>query len=123
MNQRDFDILRMLRPRLIKTGIPRLIKTEKVLGCRDRDSSRLGSLMDVETETSRDWAKDVDTETPSRLSLISDMSNTSYIVSLHPNVDYWGSTKILAEKFTFNYFFANNCPNNKKTIIFHDNNR
>ena len=27
--------------------------------------------MDVETETSRDWAKDVDTETPSRLSLIS----------------------------------------------------
>ena len=29
--------------------------------------------MDVETETSRDWAKDVDTETPSRLSLISGM--------------------------------------------------
>ena len=29
--------------------------------------------MDVETETSRDWAKDVDTETPSRLMLISDM--------------------------------------------------
>ena len=27
--------------------------------------------MDVETETSRDWAKDVDTETSSRLSLIS----------------------------------------------------
>ena len=27
--------------------------------------------MDVETETSRDWTKDVDTETPSRLSLIS----------------------------------------------------
>ena len=50
---------------------PRLIETEKFLGCRDRDSSRLGNLMDVETETSRDWAKDVDTETPSRLSLIS----------------------------------------------------
>ena len=30
--------------------------------------------MDVETETTRDWAKDVDTETPSRLSLISDFS-------------------------------------------------
>ena len=27
--------------------------------------------MDVETKTSRDWAKVVDTETPSRLSLIS----------------------------------------------------
>ena len=27
--------------------------------------------MDVETETSREWTKDVDTETPSRLSLIS----------------------------------------------------
>ena len=51
----------------------RLIETEKFLGCRDRYSSRLGYLMDVETETSRDWAKDVDTETPSRLSLISDV--------------------------------------------------
>ena len=50
---------------------PRLIETEKFLGCRDRDSLRPGNLMDVETETSRDWAKDVDTETPSRLSLIS----------------------------------------------------
>ena len=28
--------------------------------------------MDVKTETNQDWAKDVDTETPSRLSLISD---------------------------------------------------
>ena len=27
--------------------------------------------MDVETETCQDWAKDIDTETPSRLSLIS----------------------------------------------------
>ena len=26
--------------------------------------------MDVETDTSKDWAKDVDNETPSRLSLI-----------------------------------------------------
>ena len=53
----------------------RLIETEKFLGCRDRDSSRLGKSMDVETETSRDWAKDVDTETPSRLSLISALLN------------------------------------------------
>ena len=42
---------------------PRLIETEKFLGCQDRDSSKLGNLMDVGTETSRDWAKDVDTET------------------------------------------------------------
>ena len=85
MNQRDFDILRMSRPRLIKTG--------KFLGCRDRDLSRLRNFLDVktethrdwkiswmsrlrnflgvETETSRDWAKGVDTETPSRLLLIS----------------------------------------------------
>ena len=48
---------------------PRLIETEKFLGCRD--SLRLGNLMDVETETTRDWAKDVNTETPWRLSLIS----------------------------------------------------
>ena len=61
--RRDWDISWMSRPRLIET--------EKFLGCRDRDSSRLGKSMDVETETSRDWAKDVDTETPSRLSLIS----------------------------------------------------
>ena len=47
----------------------RLIETEKFLGWQD--SSKLENLMDVETETSRDWTKDVDTETPSRLSLIS----------------------------------------------------
>ena len=52
---------------------PRLIETWKFAKCRDRDQSRLGNLLDVETETSRDWAKDVDTETPSRLMLISDM--------------------------------------------------
>ena len=33
---------------------PRLIETEKFLGCRDRDSSRLRNLLDVETETHRD---------------------------------------------------------------------
>ena len=53
---------------------PRLIENEKFLGCWDWDSSRLGNLMDVETETTRDWTKDVDTETPSRLSLISESS-------------------------------------------------
>ena len=50
---------------------PRLIETEKFLGCQDRDHSRLGNLMAVETKTSWDWAKDVDTQTPLRLSLIS----------------------------------------------------
>ena len=39
----------------------RLIETEKFLGCRDRDSSRLGDLLEVKTETSRDWTKDADT--------------------------------------------------------------
>ena len=67
----------MSRPRLIETDKflrcrDQLIETEIFLGCQDRDSSRPGNLMDVETETTRDWAKDVDTETPSRLSLISD---------------------------------------------------
>ena len=59
---RDWEICWMSRPRLIETW--------KFAGCRDRDSSRLENLLDVETETSRDWTKDVDTETPSRLSLI-----------------------------------------------------
>ena len=75
----------MSRPRLIETekflgcrvrDSSRLenfldVKTEKILGCRDRDSSRLENLMDFETETSQDWAKDVNIETPTRLSLIS----------------------------------------------------
>ena len=56
----------------------RLIETEKFLGCRDRYSSRLGKSMDVETETSRDWAKDVDTETPLRLSSISATRTSSF---------------------------------------------
>ena len=41
---------------------------------KGKDSMKLGHLLDVETETSRDWAKDVDTETSSRLSLISDVN-------------------------------------------------
>ena len=42
--------------RLISENLsrPRLIETEKFCRCRDRDSSRLGNLLDVETETSRD---------------------------------------------------------------------
>ena len=34
--------------------------------------SRLGNFLDVKTETDQDWAKDDDSETPSRLSLIFD---------------------------------------------------
>ena len=51
---------------------PRLIETRKFCGCRDRDSSRLRNSLVVETETSRDWTKVVETETSSRVSLISD---------------------------------------------------
>ena len=50
---------------------PRLIETQKFWGCRDRDSPRLRNFGDVETETTRDWPKDVETETLSRVSLIS----------------------------------------------------
>ena len=60
---RDWEFLWLLRPRLIETG--------KFCGCRDRDSSRLGISVVVETETSRDWTKVVETETSSRVSLIS----------------------------------------------------
>ena len=62
-----FEILFMLRPRLIETI--------KFCGCRDRDSSRLGISVVVETETSRDWTKVVETETSSRVSLISATSD------------------------------------------------
>ena len=86
---RDWEFLWLLRPRLIETGKfcgcrdrdssrlgnsvvsrPRLIETGKFCGCRDRDSSRLGISVVVETETSRDWTKVVETETSSRVSLI-----------------------------------------------------
>ena len=50
---------------------PRLIETGKFHRCRDRDLSRLRNITVVETETDRDWAKDVETETLSRVSLIS----------------------------------------------------
>ena len=42
-----YEILFMLRPRLIET--------RKFCGCRDRNSSRLGNSLVVETETHRDW--------------------------------------------------------------------
>ena len=42
-----YEILCMSRPRLIETG--------NFCGCRDRDSSRLGNSLVVETETHRDW--------------------------------------------------------------------
>ena len=43
--------------RLISENLsrPRLIETEKFYRCRDRDSSRPGNFIDVETETYRDW--------------------------------------------------------------------
>ena len=43
--------------RLISENLsrPRLIETEQFCRCRDRDSSRLGNFIDVETETYRDW--------------------------------------------------------------------
>ena len=43
---RDWEFLWLSRPRLIETG--------KFCDCRDRDSSRLGISVVVETETSRD---------------------------------------------------------------------
>ena len=42
---------------------PRLIETMKFGGCRDRDSSRLKNLEDVETETHQDSSKGVETKT------------------------------------------------------------
>ena len=42
-----YEILFMLRPRLIET--------RKFCACQDRDSSRLGNSVVVETETHRDW--------------------------------------------------------------------
>ena len=45
---------------------PRLMGTKKFGGCRDRDSSRLKNLEDVETEIHRDSPKGVKTETESQ---------------------------------------------------------
>ena len=47
MTQQDFDNLWMSRLWLIETGM--------YVGCRDRDSLRLRNILDVETETHRDW--------------------------------------------------------------------
>ena len=50
---RDWEIYRMSRPRLIKT--------EKFLGCRDRDSLRLGNFLDVKTEKFLGWPRFIET--------------------------------------------------------------
>ena len=47
MTQQYFDNWWLLRPRLIES--------EKFLGCRDRDSSRRRNFVDVKTETHQDW--------------------------------------------------------------------
>ena len=57
-------------------SIPRLFETIQMNGCRDRDSSRPQKLVVVETETCRDWSKVVETETFSRVSLISGWSQS-----------------------------------------------
>ena len=83
----------------------RLIETEKFVGYWDRgSSSRLRnlldvkndthinkSLLDVETKTSRLWAIDVDTETPSRLLLITPWkwSNFVCIQNLRKWLGFW----------------------------------
>ena len=54
-------------PRLIETGNFLDVKTEKFCGCQGQDFLRLGNLIDVDTNTSPDQAKDVDTETPSNV--------------------------------------------------------
>ena len=74
MTQQDFDDLWMSRLWLIKTekflgcwdrDSFKLrnfldVETGKFLGCQDRNSSRLGNLLDVQTKTSREWTKDVE---------------------------------------------------------------
>ena len=54
----------MLRPRIFKTG--------NLERCQNRDSSRPGNLKVVKTETGRDCQKVVETETLSRVSLITE---------------------------------------------------
>ena len=53
---------------------------------------KLRNLMVVETETDgdRDWAKDVETESLSRVSLISDQEAIlSIIISIHNDITRW----------------------------------
>ena len=49
--------------------------------------------MDVKTETSQDWAKDVDTETPLRLSLISGTEYALYLFITKDNKHNQNNTK------------------------------
>ena len=57
---------------------PRLFETENFERYWDRYSSRPRNLKGVEseTETGRDWAKVVETETLSRVSLITDLGHS-----------------------------------------------
>ena len=80
-------------------------ETEQFLGCRDRDSSRLGNLMDVKTETSQDWATDVDTETPLRLSLISVVKGDLSGLTLAPHPEFQYCFKTISILFQ-NYFMT-----------------
>ena len=78
--------------RLISENLsrPRLIETEQFCRCRDRDSSRLGNFVDVETETDRDWAKDVENKTLSRVLLISEIDLAQLdncVMKKHANSD------------------------------------
>ena len=69
---------------------PRLIETGKFHRCRDRDLSRLRNITVVETETDRDWAKDVENETLSRVLLISEIDLAQLdncVMKKHPNSD------------------------------------
>ena len=95
----------MLRLRLIRwwecwcMWRPRLIKTGSFGGCQDRDLSRPGILVDVETMTRRNWAKDVETMTFSRVLLISvldlDFWTWTFILGLL-DLDFWTRTFGLA---------------------------
>ena len=42
---------------IFRMSRPKLIMTEKFLGCQHQDTSRLGNMLDKETETSQDWEK------------------------------------------------------------------
>ena len=60
----------------------RLIKTGKFCGFGDQDSARLGITVVVETKTSRDYTKVVETETTSRVSLITGRAITRKLAGI-----------------------------------------
>ena len=57
-----------------KLSRPRPVETWRFSSCWDRDSLRLENLGVVETETDRDWTKVVETETLTRVSLFSELT-------------------------------------------------